>query len=237
MRNSHIAMPSWTPRRTKTRRAITLIELLLVLALLVVMASMAAPLVNGAFSSVRLRRAGDVVLQSWMRARRVSIEDGAVRQFRFKPSSGEFRVELWSPLDVAGSESTGAAKGTTTATGVAAASTSSQASTAQAGAASDGEDVAETWEEELPENVTFWKGQFARYDPVADERAVNELAGSGDDWSEPILFFPDGTSSDASIVLQNERKLTLRLSLRGLTGVGVASRPLTTDELDQLQAR
>jgi hypothetical protein len=37
------------------------------------------------------------------------------------------------------------------------------------------------------------------------------------------LFNPDGTTSDASILLQNDTGQTIRVTLRGLTGVADAS--------------
>jgi hypothetical protein len=44
-----------------------------------------------------------------------------------------------------------------------------------------------------------------------------------ENWSPPILFKPDGTTSDASVVLQNDRGETIRVTLRGLTGIASAS--------------
>ena len=38
-------------------------------------------------------------------------------------------------------------------------------------------------------------------------------------WSQPILFHPDGTTSDASLVLANSRSVAIRVTLRGLTGI------------------
>ena len=34
----------------------------------------------------------------------------------------------------------------------------------------------------------------------------------------PILFYPDGTSSDAFVILSGEQELRLVVRLRGLTG-------------------
>jgi hypothetical protein len=38
-------------------------------------------------------------------------------------------------------------------------------------------------------------------------------------WSEPILFYPDGTATSARLVLKNEHGRSIELTLRGLTGV------------------
>jgi hypothetical protein len=56
---------------------------------------------------------------------------------------------------------------------------------------------------------------------------------SGGGLSTPILFFPDGTTSEASLVLMNDRQQYLRISLRALTGVGRATSVMTRDELQR----
>jgi hypothetical protein len=43
-------------------------------------------------------------------------------------------------------------------------------------------------------------------------------APSGGAWSSPVLFHPDGTTSDATVVLANDAGQTVRVTLRGLTG-------------------
>ena len=58
----------------------------------------------------------------------------------------------------------------------------------------------------------------------AARRRVDPLqASSRAAWSTPILFFPDGTASQATVVLQNDRSQYVRLTIRGLTGVARAS--------------
>jgi hypothetical protein len=49
----------------------------------------------------------------------------------------------------------------------------------------------------------------------------------------PILFFPDGAASQATVVLQNDRSQYVRLTIRGLTGVARASAVLTREEMDR----
>ncbi|MDR3234626.1 MAG: prepilin-type N-terminal cleavage/methylation domain-containing protein [Planctomycetaceae bacterium] len=39
-------------------------------------------------------------------------------------------------------------------------------------------------------------------------------------WSSPIFFYPDGTTSTATVVLQNELGKSITVRLRGLTGIG-----------------
>ena len=52
----------------------------------------------------------------------------------------------------------------------------------------------------------------------ADELAVIS-------WSEPVLFFPDGSATDTEIELNNVDGRTVQLCVRGLTGAASVRRP------------
>jgi Tfp pilus assembly protein FimT len=231
-------------RRQGTARGVTLMELVLVLALLVVAGSLAMPAVVGAFGGVRLRRAGDLVTTRWAEARAQAIETGVVYQFRFSPDSGKYRVEPWvSPEESAAGasatrRSTANSSGAGTAGGAggaAAGPVNSQTAASTSGEAAASKTLAEssTIETALPEPITFQGGQTAVQDRVRGERRVDALQASGQAWSTPILFFPDGSASTATIVLQNDASQYLRLTLRGLTGVARASGVMTREELDE----
>src|SRR5436853_7058047 len=82
--------------RSRSCRGVTLMELLLVLVLLVVAGSLTIPAITGAFSSVRLRRAGDAIVARFAEARAQAIETGLPYQFRFTPETGKYRLEPWA---------------------------------------------------------------------------------------------------------------------------------------------
>jgi Tfp pilus assembly protein FimT len=193
----------------------TLFEILLVLVLLVIVGSLAAPLFDGSFASLRLRRGADQVQAAWMEARLQAIQTGRTHQFLFQPDSGVYRVEQWQVIQ----DSAGMADLSL--------------------AASDPNQSARTdwlpYQAELPEEIKFVAGDAITLD-AANERTVetlNQVGGTG--WSAPILFFPDGTTSAASIVLRNERRLSQRVTSRALTGVARVSDVLTEDQLEQLK--
>ncbi len=211
------------------RSGMTLVELLVVLALLVVIGSIVVPVFTGSFASVRLRRAGDQVLTRWSQARARAIETGEAYQFRFTPETGAYRVEPWTNLveeGVAGSRST---------------SSTSTASDANSSSPETSDDSAAVQSRSLPEKITFHAGQLAvalsRPSAVSSgpngERQVASMQSVGDELSTPILFFPDGTTSEASVVLANDRNQFVRLTLRGLTGVGRATEILSREELQK----
>jgi Tfp pilus assembly protein FimT len=239
-RTSAIVADARSPRaepvaNMRNRRGLTLMELLLVLVLLVVAGSLVVPAITTAFGSVKLRRAGDQVISRWTEARAQAIETGAVYQFRFTPETGDYRVEPWVSAEAA--------------TGVTATSTTSAASTASASTTSSSSNSAasefasrathrmlvqsSTIEAVLPNPIKFQGGQTAVDDRVRGERRVDSLQTTGESWSTPILFFPDGSASTATVVLQDDAPRYLRLTLRGLTGVARASGLMTRAELDE----
>jgi type II secretory pathway pseudopilin PulG len=198
----------------------TLVELLVVLALLVVIGSIVVPVFTGSFASVRLRRAGDQVLTRWSQARARAIETGEAYQFQFTPESGAYQVEPWMAVMEVG---VGASRAAPSAT---AASTSDAASVTS-------DDSAAVQSRSLPEKITFHGGELVVEDALSRERQVASMKSAGDELSTPILFFPDGTTSEASVVLANDRNQFVRLTLRGLTGVGRATEILSREELQK----
>jgi hypothetical protein len=67
----------------------------------------------------------------------------------------------------------------------------------------------------LAEGIIFSGGEVS---PSAQVMATLPTVVEGP-WSQPILFYPDGTTSDASLVLANANQLSIRVTLRGLTGI------------------
>ena len=55
-----------------------------------------------------------------------------------------------------------------------------------------------------------------------DNDSYSSSAGSGN-WSKPILFYPDGTTSTATLLIKNDEARCVELHLRGLTGAVAVS--------------
>ena len=201
------------------RRGMTLFELLLVLVLLVVVGSLAAPLYEGSFGSIRLRRGTDQVLATWTQARTQAIEAGQIYQFRFQAATGNYRVDPW--------------RGGLEAEEIESADTLDRVATS--------ETVAEELElsrwqlaATLPEEIVFHAAESLTEDEFGQRSVTRlDLASSGE-WSSPILFYPDGTTSTASLLLTNGKTLYRRATLRALTGVARASALLTREEVNRL---
>ncbi len=78
----------------------------------------------------------------------------------------------------------------------------------------------------LPTEIFFSQGQVA----AVPQMAGPALSAEGG-WSQPIMFYPDGTTSDAVVLVANADKETLRVPLRGLTGISRASEVGHEEEL------
>ncbi len=76
---------------------------------------------------------------------------------------------------------------------------------------------------------------FAAGETIQDARSLAEMENAEIDLAniKAILFYPDGTSQDATLILQDIRGGLIQVNLRGLTGVSSASRILSVEEVLQ----
>ncbi len=195
----------------------TLFELLLVIVLLVIVGSLATPLYEGSFASIRLRRGADQVLATWSQARTHAIESGQIYQFRFEPGGNKYRVDPW-------------------AAGLEVDQLDSEEVLPPAGSTADEVELSE-WklEEVLPEEIAFGEAKSVSPNDGGQREAKRLDQNGAGEWSSPVLFFPDGTTSKAALQLKNNKDLVCQVTLRALTGVARASELLTPDEVERLQ--
>lgn len=74
------------------RRGFTILETMLVLALILVIAAIAIPSIDAMYSDVKLTAAADMVRGNWAEARARAAEDGIAYRFAVVPQTGKFRV-------------------------------------------------------------------------------------------------------------------------------------------------
>jgi prepilin-type N-terminal cleavage/methylation domain-containing protein len=199
--------------RRQKRRAFTLLELLLVLALMVVIAAIAWPSIKGPFESQRLSRSAEQVRAEFGKLRVRSMRTGQIHVFRFQPGQAGFAWEPWtnSVEDVNSSNIAGNGFGATAPAVL----------------------PASSHEDQLPEGI-----QFHAAEVTLDARASQLLGPGGEaaadaEWSDPIFFYPDGTTSNTHLVLNNTRGQAVIVTLRGLTGLTLASEMTTVDQLSK----
>lgn len=190
------------PSPRANRKAITLIEVLLVLALLVVLAAMTWPAMGRPMANQRLRKAADKVRTEWAKARIEAMSTGQTMVFRCTLDSGDYTMEAQ-----AGPES------------VSFISSSTEGEFDET--SSESTEAISTTTRKLPEDIKFVDGEVA-FDTratILTDGSMETNTDSDSQGMDPILFFPDGTTSTATLILENRYQRRIELSLRGLTGV------------------
>ena len=189
----------------------TLLEILLVLALIVVVFAVAVPTLSGSLSNQRLKKSAEVVRVAFSRARVEAMRTGQIQAFHCQISGNKYVAEPWYMADDALDADLPAG--------------ADVADTSGTGWGPINEQAAES----LPDGIVFLGGS-----EIVDERTETIAAEKVDlyagvdrhepPWSPPILFYPDGTTSDARVVLRNDRGWIIEIELRGLTGVARVGR-------------
>jgi Tfp pilus assembly protein FimT len=173
------------------RSALTLVEVILVLTLMVIIAAVSAPLLTGSITEARLRNGGDLLRAALGRARLTAMQAGETYVFRCEPKGKRYQIVQLSAIDAATTES----------------STKEDEYSEH--------DTLRLSRAELPDGVTFDSCQIAAAPQLAAPAAATASGG----WSDPILFYSDGTTSDAVLNLTNTEHHMIRVTLRGLTGI------------------
>ena len=188
-------------RRCRCHRGLSLLEILLVLALLVIIGAVAAPAIARFAKTQQLRDSANLIRGEWARARVQAMKSGRIHVFRYEQEGSQYVVDFWMAADdelEAGDDS----------------------EIAQAAAGTP-------WDaESLPDGVQFLLGQNADEatgQQIEADLATHSNATDAGVWSAPVLFYSDGTTSSADVVLANDRGQAIRISLRGLTGIGTVS--------------
>ncbi|MEO1526625.1 MAG: prepilin-type N-terminal cleavage/methylation domain-containing protein [Planctomycetota bacterium] len=192
------------------RRAFTLLELLLVMALLALIASLTMPQIAWLLGDQRLVRGGNLLREEMMRARIEAMRGGRIMVVEAQVDTSNIRVRPYFSLadSVNAIDQTGSQ-----------AALLSGAEQAQIAPVTVDQDQQEESERtiELPEDVSV-----ANVAVVSSVRALEieqaTLENQAEGYGQPILFYPDGTTSTAAIVLTHEVHGRLSVKLRGITG-------------------
>lgn len=180
-----------TQRQIGPRKAFTLIELILVMGIIVMIASLATPLMTRMLGRQSLTQGANRVRVEMGRARVEAIKTGDVQALFIFPGGNWFNVAPFSQLP-------------------------QQAGIASREQAQLSNGLYTGYEDNfLPKQIRFAAGSAE-----VDSRAAQTLGDVKIDNGsiQPVLFYPDGTAQDATIYLQDNRRNRVAVVLRGLTG-------------------
>ena len=205
--------------RPPIRRGFTLVEMLIVVAVLATIAAVTLPALIRPLAKRELQDAAAEVRVELAKARLEAIESGVPRQFRFQPGTGVFEVSRKS-MPVGGESDLFGGFG-----GFA----ENQAE--RRIAASDDVPVEDSTVRQLPHGILFW----------TEERGDRPLSDSGQpdrldnvEWSAPIIFYPNGRTSNAHLRLHGLPDYCVDVTLRGLTGAAKVGRVLRLEREEGL---
>jgi prepilin-type N-terminal cleavage/methylation domain-containing protein len=176
------------------RRGLTLIEIILVLAILVVIGAIAIPTLQGSFTRASLHSSGDLLRGAFAKARLSAMQSGDTHAFRYELYGSRFQI---APL------------------GAMALPENNQLVPVAEEDAPEDKVLVSLTDNRLPNGIVFAGGNVSSSNQIM---ALQPDSGEGP-WSPPILFRPDGTTSDASLLLSTDKQVMIRVTLRGLTGV------------------
>lgn len=172
-----------------SRAGLTLLEMLLVLGILMMVVGFSLPAIQDAYHIREIENAGEFVRQKLSEGRARAIDTGLVYQFRYEPGKSRF-VMVPDPADIA--ESADGSKYYRFSGEI----ITTMEFRKELDEAGPGEQLDPEWFEGLPD--------------------AGELAGAS--WSEPVEFSFEGTAKDSFVYILDEKKRSVRVDIRGLTG-------------------
>ena len=190
------------------RSAFTLLELLLTLAVLSAIAAVVVPQLGGLLDDRRLVRAAEQVRVEMVRLRVDAMRAGRVMMLegKLQETPGSLRTRAYRSLSDATESNELPAAPSALVTGA-----------DQAAVTPVEPDESEEKTVELPEDVVV-SGVSVVSAARASEITQNTAGGQAAGWSQPVLFYPDGTTSTATVSLQDPELGTIQVRLRGING-------------------
>jgi prepilin-type N-terminal cleavage/methylation domain-containing protein len=185
----------------RVSQGLTLIEILLVVAVLVVITSLASPSLLRMMESQKLRKSADLLRAEMARTRVRAMKSGRIQMFRYQVGGSGYLAQPWYANDDA----------------IEASDTQQEFGRILQ---SSQQEIYDDTPTELPEGVVFLGGETLQDQRSASiDEQISTAQSRERVWSPPLLFYPDGTTSDAIIMLNNKRNQTIEISLRGITGM------------------
>jgi len=188
------------------RGGFTLLELLLVISVLAVLASLTMPQVAWLLGDRRIARGANLLREELMLARIDAMRQGRILMMDAVPQSGSLRVQPYFSL----ADSVNAVDRTGSQSALLSGAEQGQMTTVQT-------DPTSVRQVELPDGVTVQSVSVVSSVRGAEVQQA-ALENQSEGYSQPVLFYPDGTTSTAALTLAHPTHGQITVKLRGITG-------------------
>ncbi|XZE20196.1 prepilin-type N-terminal cleavage/methylation domain-containing protein [Pirellulaceae bacterium SH449] len=198
------------------RRAFTLLEVLLVLAILAALAGLAAPTVNSMITSRKLSVAADQLINDIAEGRVRAIQTGQTQVFEATVGGRDYIVKPW----LMASDEIDASAGATI-------TTSLGMTLDTAAAPGGGIETSQSSGQKEPKELDVYV-QFSAVETVMDTRSASAIqtdtgmlptaSAVAGGKCNPVLLYPDGSSTTAQIILIDQQGRRMVVQLRGIVG-------------------
>ncbi|WP_437194648.1 prepilin-type N-terminal cleavage/methylation domain-containing protein [Planctomicrobium sp. SH527] len=209
MRQSCSCRRSNARNAQQARPAFTMLELLLVVSVLGIIAALSWPRLFNNLKLQTLQGNVEQVRQVLDRARVRAVEEGVTLQVRYEPQGRKYVILPQESLDTNSSSGSNQTAGTTT---------SIRTTTRM----KEPYRVYELGSEcHFHVDNALLSGQQTIIEKLDDSwltQLQNGELARDVGWSTPILYFPDGSATDGSVVVMNQSRRYAKLHVRGLTG-------------------
>lgn len=184
----------------RARPGFTLLELLIVLAVITTLVGLSWPRMSGLLKEQRIKDDAEMVRLQLDRARVQAVDKGIAYQFRYEPEGRKFVLLPYEVIGMTDPNST-------------------MLSPDESGRpAFPVFELSEESRFHVPRSLT---GQSVFAQPLGSpwiDYLHNPSQFRDISWSEPIVYYPDGTADDALVTVVDDDKRLVDLSVRGLTG-------------------
>lgn len=191
---------------TQNRRGHSMMEMVVVMSVLAGMAAISWPMLQSPLSKLRLQSAAQEVTTELAKARLKAMQSGVAQVFRIQMHTGKFQVTAASDDDSEDASKLDVDE-QMAAESLSAMSMERSPLTAAADLIPD--------EKELPCGICF-------ENPACDESAepqTTEVVENDEGWTDLVVFYPNGDTTNAVVGLRGEPDLHLDVKLSGLTGI------------------
>jgi prepilin-type N-terminal cleavage/methylation domain-containing protein len=193
----------------RQRRGFTLLELILVLTVVVTLASLSWPRLTRFLKQQSVQGNAEQVRQLLDRARIRAVEEGRPLQVRYEPHGRHFVLLPLDPVDPNGTP---------------AATTTTIRQPTTAGEPFRVYELSEDCQFHIDSSLLT--GEQTVIEQLGDawlNHLENGLLARTVGWSAPIVYYPDGSSTDGLLTVMDQSRRYVKLSVRGLTGTVVAA--------------